>query len=431
MKEKVKTKKYVIENAELMKEWNFLKNSSLNYDPSTITQGSGIKVHWICKKGHEWEAKINNRVNGRSCPVCSNKLIVRGINDLCTTHPKIAEEWDYSKNDKKPYEVSYGYGKKVWWICSYGHSYQATVNHRTGKNGTGCPICFQGQQTSFAEQAVYHYIKKVYPDAVNKYKEIFDNGMELDIYIPSIKLAIEYDGEAWHKENKFERELKKYKICQENNIKLIRLKEKRYNKDYLTANMILHIDKMYKKENLYKAILYIVSEISPETNMWTRTQFDHWYSNLEINLDKDEKDIREYMTKISKNSFFDIYPVLAKEWNYDKNGSLKPDMVKPGSDIKVWWFCQKCSNEYFASISHRVSGTGCPKCGIIKSAIARSKSVIAIDMKTNKVYKTFSSISEAGREMNISIGNITSVLKGTRKHTKGFTWRYVESDRNK
>ena len=29
--------------------------------------------------------------------------------------------------------------KKVWWICSKGHSYQSTIANRT--NGKGCPYC--------------------------------------------------------------------------------------------------------------------------------------------------------------------------------------------------------------------------------------------------------------------------------------------------
>ena len=32
-----------------------------------------------------------------------------------------------------------GCGKKVWWTCSKGHDYQATINHRS--NGSGCPYC--------------------------------------------------------------------------------------------------------------------------------------------------------------------------------------------------------------------------------------------------------------------------------------------------
>lgn len=417
----MKDKKYIVDNKQLMQEWNYEKN---DVDPHGISDHSIKKVWWICKEGHEWEAKICNRTNGRKCPFCTNRRVLRGYNDLCTTHPNIAKEWDYSKNDKTPYDVSYGCGKKVWWICSEGHSYEATVNHRTSKNGTGCPICFQGRQTSFAEQALYYYIKQIYPDALNRYKDIFDNGMELDIFIPSIKLGIEYDGEAWHKEYNFKRELKKYEICQSNNIKLIRLKEKRYQNDFLTANTIFHIEEMYKKENLYKAILYIVSEIDPKTNMWTRKRFNHWYNDLEINIYKDENDIRKYMTKILNQSLQDLYPDIAKEWNYIKNTSLKPNSVKPGSDIKVWWICPDCNNEYYSSISHRVSGTGCPECGKLKSAAKRSKRIVAYDYLTNERIESFPSISDAARKMKVSAGNINSVLNGKRKHTKGYIWKY-------
>ena len=40
--------------------------------------------------------------------------------------------------------------------------------------------------------------------------------MELDIYIPSIKKAIEYDGIFWHDEDSIPREQKKYRICKDN-----------------------------------------------------------------------------------------------------------------------------------------------------------------------------------------------------------------------
>ena len=42
--------------------------------------------------------------------------------------------------------------------------------------------------------------------------------MELDLFFPELNLGIEYDGRAWHKN--LERDLKKDKICESNNIKL-------------------------------------------------------------------------------------------------------------------------------------------------------------------------------------------------------------------
>ena len=56
----------------------------------------------------------------------------------------IMSEWDYSKNDIDPREVSYGSTKKYWWRCDKNHSWKASPNSRTlKKNGkrNGCPIC--------------------------------------------------------------------------------------------------------------------------------------------------------------------------------------------------------------------------------------------------------------------------------------------------
>ncbi|MBO4501079.1 MAG: zinc-ribbon domain-containing protein, partial [Clostridia bacterium] len=53
--------------------------------------------------------------------------------------PRIAKEWDYSKNGNlTPNDVSIGTHKKAWWICVKGHSWQAEIKTR---RNSGCPIC--------------------------------------------------------------------------------------------------------------------------------------------------------------------------------------------------------------------------------------------------------------------------------------------------
>ena len=86
----------------------------------------------------------------------------------------------------------------------------------------------------------------------------------------SKKLAIEYDGEAWHKADKLEREIKKYKICQKNGIKLLRLKEKMTDETQYTADECLGIEgNMYEPVQLEKVIRFLLDKIDPETNMLT------------------------------------------------------------------------------------------------------------------------------------------------------------------
>ena len=131
-------KKYVIDNAELMAEWDWEKNNELGFDPKTLTLGSDKKVWWICNKGHEWQASIGHRSRGRGCPYCSNKKVLSGYNDLQTVNPTLAKEWNYEKNNGlTPADVTPSNDKKVWWKCSKGHEWQATIGSRN--RGSGCP----------------------------------------------------------------------------------------------------------------------------------------------------------------------------------------------------------------------------------------------------------------------------------------------------
>jgi Probable Zinc-ribbon domain len=44
---------------------------ALEWDTTKYSRGSNKKVRWLCEYGHEWDAVIVNRVNGRGCPSCA------------------------------------------------------------------------------------------------------------------------------------------------------------------------------------------------------------------------------------------------------------------------------------------------------------------------------------------------------------------------
>lgn len=409
----------------LLSEWDYERNDR---DPEEYTPKSNEEAYWVCSKcGYHFKAKINNRTLRKSCACCSGKVVVPGINDLATTHPNLIKEWHPTKNvDLLPSDVTYGMATRIWWVCPEGHEYPAALLHRS--SGTNCPICNSGRQTSFAEQAVYFYVKKVFPDAISRYTDIFGKGMELDIYIPSIKLGIEYDGMAWHKADKLPREKKKYKICKDNGIRLLRLMEKPpENGILLTADESLTImdGPMYEKKNLAKAIRLLLDKIDPESNPWTRRK-PIFHSKVDINIDRDEAEIRRYMVKIRQGSFAEQYPELAKEWHPTKNGEMTPDKMKPHSDIHAWWVCPTCGHEYFTSVGHRVDGTGCPICGAAKSSRSRQKRVIMLDPVSQKELCTYESITEASQKLQINPSNISMVCKGHRKTAGGYCWKFAD-----
>ena len=112
-----------------------------------FTGGSEKKVWWKCSKGHEWKATIVNRNKGRNCPYCSNRKVLKGYNDLQTVNLKLANEWNYEKNNGlTPFDVLPNSDKKVWWKCEKGHEWQARIADRN--NGRGCLECYKDRRKS-------------------------------------------------------------------------------------------------------------------------------------------------------------------------------------------------------------------------------------------------------------------------------------------
>ena len=105
------------------------------WDPTSVMAGSNTIRPWMCDKGHHWKAMVLSRNQGNNCPVCSNKSVLIGFNDLYTTNHHIATEalgWD-------PRTVTRGSKFKGKWQCEYGHEWTATINDRN--SGHNCPVC--------------------------------------------------------------------------------------------------------------------------------------------------------------------------------------------------------------------------------------------------------------------------------------------------
>lgn len=355
------------QNPQLAEEWHPTLNGKLL--PSDVSAGSGKKAFWKCPKcGYEWEAVIANRTKlGRGCPCCANRVVVKGVNDLETTHPEIAKEWDQNNNGTlTPSDVTYGSGKKVSWKCPRGHVYSATILHRTS-GSTKCPVCNSGRHTSFAEQALFFYVTKLYPDAINSYKLIFEKGMELDIYIPKIRLGIEYDGVYWHhnKASSIEREKRKHLICKENGIKLLRIREKRINdQEFPSADWTIYLPVgLPETDALNITIHRVLSELDPKSNMFTRDNPYHFLSDISVDVNRDRFEILSYLAGPVKNSIVDVAPQLVDEWDFENNGEIKPDMIAAGSSLNVHWICRKCLYNWVTPVSQRaIQHTNCPRC---------------------------------------------------------------------
>ena len=334
----------VTTHPELADEWDYEKNGDLR--PEDITAHSGRRVWWKCSTcGHEWQASTNNRARGHSCPACVNRVVIAGVNDLATTHPNLAKEWNYEKNgDLRPEDIIAGSPKKVWWKCEKGHEWQAVVVSR--KKNANCPICAAHRNTSLSEKAVGYYLLK-YGIAIEENKKI--DRRELDIFIPSLNIAIEYDGGHYHTSKS--RDLAKNKRCRELGIKLIRLREPGLPTLHSTSidisvgdtrNSYVHLNEPIKE------VLRIV--MGP--------------GEYDVDLERDYGEIyKRYQKGTVKKSLADMYSELLKEWDYEKN-TVDPKIIPASSHYKAWWKCSTCGHEWQTPVYSRAQGgTGCQLCG--------------------------------------------------------------------
>lgn len=331
----------------LIDEFDCEKNGTT---PDKVAFGNNNKFSWRCPKGHSYVSAITKRTNTkRGCPFCHHHIVIQGETDFetyCKTNnlEYLLDEWDYEKNSVLPSEIFPNRHEKVFWLClEKKHSYESLPSDRI--QGGGCSYCHS--QTSFPEQTILYYMKQFGLYVDNRFK--YDNKYEIDIYLPEYKIGIEYDGRAWHSsKDSIRRDEKKNKVLSDAGIKLIRLRE-------VGCSQI----------ELYDAIEIPVSDL--DTGIKELKQV---LSNLgvqfeaNINTKRDRQAIQsQYLSSKKEQSIKITHPHIAAEWNYDKNGDLKPEMFSYGSEEKVWWRCKNCGSEYKSTIFSRcINKHGCPSC---------------------------------------------------------------------
>ena len=107
-----------------------------------IAGRSNERVWWLCtEKKHPFLATPANRtLTDSSCPVCLNRVILRGVNDFATTHPVIARELHPSSSSaKRAWELTATDTKRRDWLCACGYEYRESVANRV--KGRSCPEC--------------------------------------------------------------------------------------------------------------------------------------------------------------------------------------------------------------------------------------------------------------------------------------------------
>jgi hypothetical protein len=221
----------------------FIKRSKLKhgdkYDYSLVNYiDSKSKVKIICPIHGEFEQAAVSHVRGKGCKQCGtntvrNKLkfdINKFIDNAKKTH---GDKYDYSLVE---YFNSH---TKVKIICPiHGEFEQVPYDHVTEH---GCNKCTTS--VSSIETEINDFITSLSFDTITSSMSII-KGHQLDIYIPSKNIAIEFDGLYWHSELKKDKDyhLNKTELCEEKDIRLIHIFEDEWlNKQEIVKSRIKNI----------------------------------------------------------------------------------------------------------------------------------------------------------------------------------------------
>lgn len=339
--------------AELLSQWDMDLNS---VKPKSVSAHSHQKIHWRCPAGHTWIASPNSRLRGRGCPECvaagaserirAAKLKIGGIS-LAAAFPDLMVEWDNAKNKFDPSRISPKSKIKAHWKCRFGHDWQAVICNRT-LNKSNCPNCTS--QTSRLEIYLLCELRSVY-QSVEWRKKI--EGVEADIYLTDHSIAIEIDGEYWHRK-KQEQDLRKTEFFKSLGIRTVRVRSDQLGD---VRGITVPFAKKETEQQVCMALMDELQTLAPDYDL---------ENYLRTGIQRSESDFKEMIARLpappEEESLARKCPAVAAQWDFEVNSPLTPDLFSPNSDQNFWWIC-KNQHRWQATIKNRtMRGSGCPIC---------------------------------------------------------------------
>ena len=222
---KKRTKNITFSREKFIQKAQVIHGDKYDYS-EVIYSNNKTKIKIICPiHGVFWQLPYTH-LQGGGCLKCANNILT--LEEIILKFREIhGEKYEY------PIVKYFGLKHKITIICPiHGSFKQAAGLHL---QGCGCPKCAKLKFRSKGEIEMCEYIKSIYPGKVSENsRKLLGNGMELDVYLPELKLALEYNGDYWHKIREKDQpgyHENKRKLCNDKGIKLVEIWEKDWKKD--------------------------------------------------------------------------------------------------------------------------------------------------------------------------------------------------------
>lgn len=265
--------------------------------------------------------------------------------------PGIAAQWHPTKNgDLTPDQVTHASNQKRWWLCSYGHEWEATVSSRVA--GNGCPYC-AGQKIIVG----INDLATKRPELTMQWHPTKNGTLR-----PEDVTEFSHRNVWW--------------LCEKGHEWKTRIQDRSRGEGCLycagkkTAKGENDLETLHpevaKEWHPTRNGQLMPTDVAPHSmrKVWWQCEKGHeWQSNVDNRVNgKGCPYCKGRRAIAGKTDLLTVMPELASTWHPTKNRTLTPDQVTPGSNRKVWWRCAK-GHEWQATICDRVvKHRGCPYC---------------------------------------------------------------------
>ena len=238
---------------EVIEKANDVHQNKYDYSLITDYKNDRIKYPIICPEHGVFYQTLNNHIQGKQgCPKCGRLQCDNARRDTFEDFVRKANAVHgnlYEYNDTNYVRTNI----KIGITCKkHGVFYMEPGNHLIGQ---GCPKC--AFTHSKGEDEVFAFIEELIGkgNVIQRDRKTLE-GEELDIFIPSLNLAIEYNGLYWHSEISKDKDyhLNKTIKCEERGIRLFHIFEDEWQmkqeivKSMLSSLIVHNNKKIYARK---------------------------------------------------------------------------------------------------------------------------------------------------------------------------------------
>lgn len=342
---------------DILKYFDFDKNRKAGNYPCNIPPNSSKYIYIYCKE-HNYldKQRVADFTDGHiACKYCNGSAATEDYN-LFALFPKVASELKDKSIDPKKI-LPYSSEEYIFECPICGNSYKKILSVRTSQ-GQKCPHCNNIYHSSTPELILYYYLKDIEGFEYHHQIDYEGESLELDLYVENEKgrFAVEHDG--YHHKNNEKLDEQKNKVCKENGIFLIRIRD-----DTLpNIDMMGHKVIKYAYTNDYQNFDKAIKELA-------RIVYDKFGIRLLEGLKIDIDEAVEQLDEIKKEIVFResfafnysyLLPVIAEE---DRERAYK---VTKKSNEKLKCRCPNCGLEFPRSAKNLSADTSkCRKCQLV------------------------------------------------------------------